>query len=170
MNIAYLGSDAGFTSLVETLSGRAEAEHVPAEPEALSEALRSAAGLLDASMKVRITNGMIREAPSLRIIACATTGSDHIDREELEKRGIAVRTLREDPKLLLGLTPAAELSWALLMACARKLPAAHDHVKAGQWNRDRFPGTMLKGKRLGIVGCGRLGTWMSRYGRAFGIA
>ncbi len=169
MKIAYLGSGVGFKALEDVLAGRAVAEHVETSSKALETALKSASGLLDASMKVRITNEMIRGAPHLKIIACATTGSDHIEREELEQRNTPVRTLREDRDLLLGLTPAAELSWALLMACARRLPAAHDHVKAGQWNRDLFPGIMLKGRRLGIIGCGRIGTWMARYAKAFGM-
>ena len=120
-------------------------------------------------MKTRITNGMIRKAGKLRIISCATTGSDHIEREELDRRSIPVRTLKEDRGLLLGLTPAAELSWALLMACARRLPSAFSHVKSGQWTREMFPGTMLRGKRLGIIGCGRIGGWMGRYALAFGM-
>jgi D-3-phosphoglycerate dehydrogenase len=75
----------------------------------------------------------------------------------------------EDKELLLNLTPAAELSWALLLACARMLPAAINHVKSGGWSREIFPGVMLKGKRIGIIGCGRIGMWMSRYARAFGM-
>jgi D-3-phosphoglycerate dehydrogenase len=42
-------------------------------------------------------------------------------------------------------------------------------VKDGGWDREQFPGIMLNGKRIGIVGCGRIGTWMSRYARAFGM-
>ena len=80
-----------------------------------------------------------------------------------------MRTLKEDRDLLLNLTPAAELSWGLLMACARKLPSAFDHVKSGQWDREQFPGIMLRGKRMGIIGCGRLGGWVGRYALAFGM-
>jgi D-3-phosphoglycerate dehydrogenase len=120
-------------------------------------------------MKVVISDAMVASAAKLQIISCATTGSDHIERTELDRRGIPVRTLMEDKQLLLNLTPAAELSWALLMACARMLPAAIDHVKDGGWDREQFPGIMLNGKRIGIVGCGRIGTWISRYARAFGM-
>ena len=78
-----------------------------------------------------------------------------------------MRTLKEDPEVLRNITPAAELSFALLMALARKLPAAVHHVKEGGWTREQFPGVMLRGKRLGLVGCGRIGGWMARYARAF---
>jgi D-3-phosphoglycerate dehydrogenase len=42
-------------------------------------------------------------------------------------------------------------------------------VKQGRWVREDFPGLMLNGRRLGIIGCGRIGGWMARYGRAFGM-
>jgi len=169
MKIIYLGAKTGYDALVHELGGQFSAEHIEAASEAVEKALVDADALLDASMKVQITNEMLRNAKKLKIIACATTGSDHIEREELEKRSIPVRTLKEDRDLLLNLTPAAELSWALLMACARKLPAAFHHVKSGQWVREQFPGIMLRGKRMGIIGCGRLGGWIGRYALAFGM-
>jgi D-3-phosphoglycerate dehydrogenase len=101
------------------------------------------------------------------MISCATTGSDHIACDEAERRGIEVRTLKEDGALLQGLTPAAELSWTLLMACARRLVPAVAHVRQGGWVREEFPGLMLRGRTLGLIGCGRIGQWMARYASAF---
>lgn len=167
--VIYLGAKEGFEAASEILSDLANLIHPLPEIGAVSQALPDAHALLDASMKVRISNELIESSPELQIISCATTGSDHIERDVLEKRGIPVRTLKEDPDLLMNLTPAAELSWTLLMACARRLPAAVDHVKNGKWERELFPGIMLNGKRLGIIGCGRIGGWMARYGRAFGM-
>jgi D-3-phosphoglycerate dehydrogenase len=120
-------------------------------------------------MKVRVTNEMVAAASRLRAISCATTGSDHIERNTLTERHIPVFTLKEDSELLQNLTPAAELSWALLLACARRLPAAAEHVRKGGWVREDFPGTMLNGKTLGLIGCGRIGGWLARYGLAFGM-
>jgi len=169
-HIIYLGAEIGFKALEEEIRGRkAVAKHVEATTHSVSEALREANALLDASMKIRITNKMIQKADNLQIISCATTGSDHIEREELDRRSIPVRTLKDDQELLMGLTPAAELSWALLMACARRLTSAFDHVKDGKWTREFFPGIMMKGKRLGIIGCGRIGGWMGRYASSFGM-
>ena len=167
--VIYLGAAEGHEAAVAALEGVAKVQHVPAEQSEVAAALRVADGLLDASMKIRITDDMISAAPNLKIISCATTGSDHIARAALETRGIPVRTLKEDPDVLRNITPAAEHSWALLMACARKLPSAVSHVSAGGWTREEFPGVMLKGKKLGLVGCGRIGGWMSRYAHAFGM-
>ena len=167
--ILYLGAEVGAVAAGEVVADRAEIVVAPSNQKDVQSQIKTCDALLDASMKVRITDAMITSAANLKIISCATTGSDHIERGELKRRGIPVRTLMEDKELLLNLTPAAELSWALLLACARMLPAAINHVKSGGWSREIFPGVMLKRKRIGIIGCGRIGTWMSRYARAFGM-
>jgi len=167
--ILYLGADVGAAAAEEAVADFADVIRVPSHPSDVETRIKTSDALLDASMKVPITDAMVASAANLKIISCATTGSDHIERTELNRRGIPVRTLMEDKQLLLNLTPAAELSWALLMASARMLPAAIDHVKIGGWDRELFPGIMLNGKRIGIIGCGRIGTWMSRYARAFGM-
>jgi len=167
--ILYLGAEVGAVAAGEVVADRAEIVVAPSNQKDIQSQIKTCDALLDASMKVRITDAMITSAANLKIISCATTGSDHIERGEIKRRGIPVRTLMEDKELLLNLTPAAELSWALLLACARMLPAAINHVKSGGWSRELFPGVMLKGKRIGIIGCGRIGTWMSRYARAFGM-
>jgi D-3-phosphoglycerate dehydrogenase len=169
IKILYLGAEVGATAAEQAAAGRANIVRIPANAGDVQTEIKTADALLDASMKAPITDAMVASAANLKIISCATTGSDHIERTELNRRGIPVRTLMEDKALLLNLTPAAELSWALLMACARMLPAAIDHVKAGGWDRELFPGVMLNGKRIGIIGCGRIGTWMSRYAHAFGM-
>ncbi len=167
--IGYVGAAEGFEETARVFQSKGEVVHLDATAESISAFFHEGDGLLDASMKTTISDEMIRKAPALKIISCATTGSDHIKRGEIDKRSIPVRTLKEDRKLLLNITPAAELSWSLLMACARKLPAAAADVLAGNWVREDFPGIMLHGKTLGLVGLGRLGTWMSRYARAFGM-
>lgn len=165
----YLGAEAGWDVVREVLDRSVQIIHTVPEPSTVARLLGEATGVLDASMKVPITRDMLNAAPRLRIISCATTGSDHIDGAAAEERGIEVCTLRENPDVLRNLTPAAELSWALLLACARRLPAAVGHVTEGSWDRESFPGVMLNGKTLGLVGCGRIGGWMARYGQAFGM-
>lgn len=167
--ILYVGAPEGFEALEALLGGVADCRHVEAEPEALATALGGADALLDASMKVRLDRAMLRAAPRLKVISTATTGSDHIARDGLEAAGVALHTLREDPELLRNITPAAELSWALVLACARRLPAAAAHVRDGGWTRENFPGLMLNGRCLGLFGCGRIGQWMAGYARAFGM-
>lgn len=153
----------------ETLGDRFVVRWVPAEEDAVAKALRDAAVFLDASMRVRITADMVDDAPDLRLVVTATTGADHIDAAALARRRVPLLTLKGQTEVLNGLTPAAEHSWLLLLACARSLPAARAHVVDGGWDRSQFPGIMLRGRTLGIIGCGRIGQWMARYGQAFGM-
>ena len=93
----------------------------------------------------------------------------HIDYEALAGRGVPLKTLKGQTEFLRGITPAAEMSWALVLACARHLRSAINHVHAGQWERTQFPGMMLKGRSIGLIGMGRIGGWMAGYAEAFGM-
>lgn len=142
-------------------------KHHEGDARQLKDLLSDADALLDASMKVPLDQTMFDAAPELKLIAAASTGSSHIDPVALERHGCTLLTLKGQSKLLNGLTPAAELSWALLMSAARRLRPAFADVQSGLWNRVDFPGTMLRKKKLGLIGFGRLGQWMSRYAKAF---
>jgi phosphoglycerate dehydrogenase-like enzyme len=169
MKVAYIGAEPGLEGVRDAIGRRGEVELVPANSEAVASAARSCEVLIDASMRVPISREILQEA-ALKVIACPTTGTDHIDRVAADELGIAVWSLKEDPEFLLNITPAAELSWALLLACARRIVPATSHVKSGSWIREEFPGLMLKGKMLGLIGFGRLGQWMARYAAAFGMS
>lgn len=140
----------------------------PIESE-LIPAFERCSAFLDASMRVAITENNINNAKKLKLISTATTGASHIDQKALNVMNIPLFTLKGQRELLNDITPAAELSWLLLMSCARHLRKALHHVEDALWDRTLFPGLMLKGKTIGIIGLGRLGTWMSRYADAFGM-
>lgn len=165
--LTYTGPVEGEAILHEVVADHFDMQCVPPEPSALARGLECSSALLDASMKVRITRQMIEAASKLRIVVAATTGADHIDDKALAERGIPLLTLKGQCEVLRDLTAAAEHSWLLLLACARRLRAASAHVLDGDWNRVDFPGIMLRGKILGIIGCGRIGSWMGRYAEAF---
>lgn len=135
----------------------------------VESALPQVDAILDAYMKVRFPESRLKLAPQLKLVVCATTGSDHIDATYLKTRNVPILSLQGQKEVLRNLTPAAEHSWLLLMACARQLKAAFQEVDRKEWDRNKFPGLMLKGKTLGLVGCGRIGQWMSRYATAFGM-
>lgn len=126
--------------------------------------------ILDAYMRVRFPAERLERANRLRLFVTATTGADHIDAGALAQREIPLLTLRGQREVLRNITPAAEHSWLLLMACARRLRPALASVLAGTWDRNQFPGIMLRGTTLGVIGCGRIGQWMARYANAFGMS
>ena len=169
MRVAYIGAESGLEAVRGVVGQRGEVTLVLAESEAVASAIQCSEVLIDASMRVPISRNML-QAAALKVIACPTTGTDHIDRIAANEFGITVWSLKDDPQFLVNITPAAELSWALLMACARGIVPATSHVRRGSWVREEFPGLMLKGKVLGLIGLGRLGQWMARYGAAFGMS
>jgi D-3-phosphoglycerate dehydrogenase len=118
----------------------------------------------------KIDREVIDAGSRLKTIVTATTGLDHIDVDYACSRGIAVLSLQGEPEFLQNINATAEHTWALLLALMRRIPQAFLSVRAGEWDRDRFRGNELKGKRLGIIGFGRLGRRVACYGIAFEMA
>ncbi len=112
---------------------------------------------------------MLARAGRLRAIVTATTGLNHVDLVEAEKRGISVLCLRGEREFLDNVFATAEHTWALLLSLLRHIPGSSRDVAAGGWNRDRFKGREVNGRVLGVLGCGRLGVKVAGYGAAFGM-
>jgi D-3-phosphoglycerate dehydrogenase len=165
--VVYIGAQEHLPLVRNGLGEGFELVCVPPDADALLAHAKSAATILDASMKLRLPGSLLERFPHLRLMVTATTGADHIDKSHLDARGIPLLTLKGQIEVLRQVTPAAEHTWLLLMACARRLRPAIHHVEDGGWDRSLFPGVMLRGKTLGVVGCGRLGQWMARYASAF---
>jgi len=114
-----------------------------------------------------INRDVIRAGQCLKAIVTATTGLDHIDVEHAQLHGIAVLSLQGEDQFLRDVSATAEHTWALLLGLHRWIVPAFMAVRRSEWNRDAFRGHELKGKRLGIVGLGRIGKKVARYGQAF---
>lgn len=118
-------------------------------------------------LRHRIDEELLEHAPRLKVIATPTTGLTHVDLEAVERRGIRLVCLRGETDFLSEVRATAEHTIALMLALLRSVPAAVAHVSAGGWNRDLFRGHELYGKKVGIVGYGRLGRIVARYLMAF---
>ncbi|WP_043363877.1 2-hydroxyacid dehydrogenase [Belnapia sp. F-4-1] len=105
--------------------------------------------------------------PRLEIVACYGVGVDAIDRAYCAKRGIPVTNT---PDVLTE--DVADLAFALLLAAARRIPAADAWVRDGSWVREgSMPlTTRVWGKRMGIVGLGRIGSAVAKRAEGFGMA
>ena len=125
--------------------------------------------LLVVRLAINVTAALIDRMPKLRTIATSTTGLNHIDAAHAAKKGIAIVSLRGQTSFLKHIPSTAEETFGLLLALVRRIPWAFDDVKKGKWNANRWTGHELKGKTIGLVGFGRLGTLMAGYARAFGM-
>lgn len=122
-----------------------------------------------ATLQYKVPAELIDCCPDLKLVATPTTGKDHLPVDKLKEKNVEFYSLRESPELLERVTATAELTWGLLLALARHIVPASQDVLHGNWRRELFTGNQLSGKTLGIIGYGRLGRHMARYGKAFGM-
>jgi D-3-phosphoglycerate dehydrogenase len=146
---------------------RAEGIEVDVAPtlpaEDLARRLGPCDGLIVRSAS-RVTAEVIERAPALAVIGRAGVGVDNVDVEAASRRGIVCMNTPGG-----NTVAAAEHTMALLLALARRIPQAHAHLMEGGWARERFLGTEVYGKTLGVVGLGRIGTEVVRRAQGFGM-
>jgi D-3-phosphoglycerate dehydrogenase len=118
---------------------------------------------------LRVDADVLNAGSRLKVVVTPTTGLDHIDLRVAAKNGVEVISLKGEREFLDQVPSTAEHTFALMMALLRHIPDSFEAVKGYQWRRDRFRGHELAGKTIGLIGCGRLGTMMVRYCRAFGM-
>ena len=120
-------------------------------------------------LRHQIDQEVLEVGERLKVIVTATTGLDHIDIEGAKARGVTVLSLHGEHDFLGSIRATAEHTWGLLLCLLRRIVPASLAVRLGEWNRDAFRGNELYGKRLGIVGLGRIGRTIAGYGQAFGM-
>jgi D-3-phosphoglycerate dehydrogenase len=132
-------------------------------PDGLPAALADADALVVRSA-VQVDDALMEKAPKLRVIGRAGVGVDNIDAEAATRRGIVVMNTPG-----ANAVAVAELTIGLMLALARKLPAANSTMHAGKWEKKSLQGSELRGKTLGILGLGRIGLEVARRARGFGL-
>lgn len=114
------------------------------------------------------SNVMDAAGSNLKIISCYSVGYDHVDIKEAEKRNIAVTNT---PNVLANTT--ADLTFSLILACARNIVNGDSHVRNGNWKfgwtPDLFLGYDVYGSTLGIIGLGEIGMLVAKRAKGFGM-
>jgi len=139
----------------------------------LSVRLRDADVLVLIRERTQFPKQLLEKLPKLKLIAQTGRVGAHIDVAACTKLGIAVAEGVGSP------VAPAELTWALIMASMRRLPQYIGNLKHGAWQQSGLKtasmppnfgiGQVLKGRRLGIWGYGKIGQLVAGYGRAFGM-
>ena len=132
-----------------------EAELLPVVADAVALVVRS---------ETKVTRKVIEAAPKLRVVGRAGVGVDNVDIEAATQHGTVVMNTPGG-----NTVTTAELSFAMLLSLARKVPQAHATMVAGKWDRKLFQGAELAGKTLGVLGMGRIGTEVAKRAVAFGM-
>src|SRR5262252_3999705 len=114
--------------------------------------------------ETKVTRQVIEAASSLRVVGRAGVGVDNVDVPAATEHGVVVMNTPGGNTI-----STAELSFAMLLSLARKVPQAYASMAAGKWDRKQFQGAELAGKTLGVLGLGRIGTEISKRALAFGM-
>ena len=149
--LAVFQSEAGWQVLTH--------DQVKNLPEALADA-----DALVVRSAVQVDDALMAAAPKLRVIGRAGVGVDNIDAEAATRRGIVVMNTPGANAIAV-----AELALGLMIALARQLPRADATMHAGKWEKKSLQGSELRGKKLGILGLGRIGLEVARRARNFGM-
>ena len=123
---------------------------------ALLTAVKDASAILVRSA-TNVDQEVIAAASKLKVIARAGVGLDNVDIKAATAAGVMVVNAPTS-----NITSAAELAISLLLSAARNIPDANSSLKRGKWERNKFTGTELYEKTIGIVGLGRIGALVAQ--------
>ena len=140
---------------VDVKTGLKEDELIAIIPEYSGMMVRS---------ETKVTAKIIEAAKNLKIIGRAGVGVDNIDVPAATKKGIVVVNSPEG-----NTVAAAEHTFAMMMAMARKIPQAVASLKTKKWEKSKFMGSELYNKTLGIVGIGKIGSRVATYAQGLGM-
>jgi D-3-phosphoglycerate dehydrogenase len=128
--------------------------------------LRDADAIVLTRERTRITEDLLVQLPRLRLISQTGTGVRHVDVAACTRHGVLVAAGSES-----GSQAPAELTWSLILASSRHVPAYSAELKRGRWQSagGLGLGRVLYGRTLGIWGYGQIGEIVAEYGRAFGM-
>jgi D-3-phosphoglycerate dehydrogenase len=112
--------------------------------------------------QTRVTADIIEAGKKLQVIARAGVGIDNVDVEAATRCGVVVVNAPTG-----NTVSAAEHAFALMLAMARNIPQANSSLKSCLWKRNDFMGTELRGKTLGILGLGNVGSEVAKRAQAF---
>jgi len=156
------------TRMMELFETRLNRDDIPMSPAQLAEAVRTA-DVLVPTVTDRIDRAVIEGAgPQLKLIASFSTGVDHIDLAAAQEKGI---TVTNTPGVLTEDT--ADMTMALILAVPRRLIEGERAVGEGTWtgwSPTWMLGHRISGKRLGIIGMGRIGRAVARRAAGFGLS
>ncbi|MHA1671889.1 MAG: hydroxyacid dehydrogenase [Promethearchaeota archaeon] len=115
--------------------------------------------------RTKLTADILENAKSLKVIGRAGVGLDNIDREKAKELNITVLNTPEAPSISV-----AELALGMMLALARYITVADKTMHQGEWNKKKYLGYTLYGKRLGLIGFGNIAKYLAKCAISLGMS
>jgi len=112
----------------------------------------------------KLDKAVLDKLPNLKMVASRSTGIDHVDCQECDKRKIIVKNVP-----VYGSNTVAEYTFALLLAITKKIVVANQSVEEGEFSPVGLTGVDLKDKTIGVVGVGKIGQNVVKIAKGFGM-
>jgi len=151
------------TNAIRRLRAKAEVQILTeklSSDAAVAEALRGSQAIIPVRERTKLTASLLERLPGLEYISQTGNHVYHVDMEAATRRGIVV-------SLAPGGNSTTELAFGLMLAIMRRIPQTDAAMRRGDW--PLVLGHVLKGKTLGILGLGKIGTEVATVARAFGM-
>ena len=152
---ASIGADVGVDSFAENIADRAELVR-RLQPYDVIVAMRE---------RTRFPADVIDALPNLKLLVSTGGRNPSIDAEACARRNVALCSAHGASS---GQSSTAEVAWALVLALVKRIPQSEKAMRSGGWQETVITES-LAGKTLGVLGLGRLGKHVARYGQAFGM-
>ncbi|WP_449462078.1 NAD(P)-dependent oxidoreductase [Tardisphaera miroshnichenkoae] len=163
MKLLVAEADEATRTGLQPLTSELEVEFIE-EPLSLRNAsIARGAELLSVFIYSKLTASLLRELPNLKFICTRSTGYDHVDLQEADRRGITVSNV-----VGYGTLPVPEHTFALLLALVRKVKEADRRVREGNFDYHGLMGTQICGKAFGVLGTGAIGARVAEIALAMG--
>ncbi len=149
---------------IELMKRSVDVDYIPdVSHEKLLEIIPQYDALLVRS-RCKVTRDVLEKSVNLRIVGRAGVGVDNIDLQAATEKGVLVINSPEG-----NTASASEHTIALMMSLSRQIPTADSSMKDGRWDRNKFMGSELFNKTLGIVGLGKIGSRVANTAQALGM-
>jgi D-3-phosphoglycerate dehydrogenase / 2-oxoglutarate reductase len=137
------------------------------EPQITTDQIKEKIGnynIVIVRSRTKLTKELIEKADNCKIIARVGVGLDNIDLDAAKTKSIRVINAVEG-----AMTAVAELVLGLMFALARQIPRGNNGIRNGEWLKKELIGTELKGKYLGLIGCGNIGKRLGRLAKGLNM-
>lgn len=116
-----------------------------------------------------ILDKSILKNTSVNLINTASTGLNHINLDDCKKLKIKILSLTKDMKLINKLPSTSELAFGIMLSLLKNINSSFNDVKKKKWDYSKHIGQEIASLTIGLIGLGRLGNYMAKFAKAFGM-